>query len=72
MAGEAERANAYLDTIARMEPEIAMVDRDAALASISISLKRIADSLEKISSETNSYGEAGIQALVRAIVTGKM
>lgn len=36
----------YLDTIERMEPDLHMVDRDAALASIAISLKRIADALE--------------------------
>jgi hypothetical protein len=36
----------YLDTIARMEPEIAMVDTGGALASIAISLRRIADCLE--------------------------
>lgn len=38
--------NIYLETIARLEPEIAMVDRDAALASIGVSLRRIADSLD--------------------------
>ncbi len=42
---EAERVDAYLDTVRRMEPDIAMVDRDAALASIAISLKRIADAV---------------------------
>jgi hypothetical protein len=31
-----------------MEPDIAMVDHDAAMASIAISLKRIADVLERI------------------------
>jgi len=36
----------YINTISRMEPNITMVDRDAALASIAISLKRIADSVE--------------------------
>lgn len=35
----------YLNTLNRMEKDIAMVDRDAALASIAISLKRIADAL---------------------------
>ena len=48
MTGEQERVDAYLDTVKRMEPDIAMVDRDAALASIAISLKRIADVLEEI------------------------
>jgi hypothetical protein len=46
MTDESRRVDAYLDTIARLEPDIAMVDRDAALASIAISLKRIADALE--------------------------
>lgn len=40
------KLDAYQNTIARIEPEIAMIDRDAALASIAISLKRIADQLE--------------------------
>lgn len=40
--------NVYLDTIARLEPEIAMIDAGAYYASAAISLKRIADSLEKI------------------------
>jgi hypothetical protein len=42
---EAERAEAYLDTVNRMEPDITMLDEGAALASIAISLKRIADCL---------------------------
>lgn len=40
------RKDTYLGTIDHLEPEIAMVDRDAALASIAVSLKRIADCLE--------------------------
>jgi hypothetical protein len=50
MANEAESRNAavdgYLATLARMEPDLHMVDRDAALPSIAISLKRIADVAE--------------------------
>ncbi len=38
--------DAYLDTIHRMEPGITRVDAGAAAASISISLRRIADLLE--------------------------
>lgn len=45
MAGESERVDAYLDTIKRIEPDISMIDTGAALASIAISLKRIADAL---------------------------
>lgn len=66
MAGEKERVDSYLETIGRMEPEIAMVDRDAALASIAISLKRIADALN----EPNSFGETGTRAIAGAIVRG--
>lgn len=40
---EKERVDAYLNTIDRLEPDIAMIDHDAAMASIAISLKRIAD-----------------------------
>ena len=46
MAGEAERVEAYQNTLRRIEPDITMIDRDAALASIAISLKRIADIME--------------------------
>ena len=38
----------YLKTIDRLEPDIAMIDAAAGWASVAISLKRIADTLEKI------------------------
>lgn len=41
MAGEKERADAYLDTIDRIEPDIAPIDAAAFYASASISLRRI-------------------------------
>lgn len=63
MAGEKERVDAYLGTVGRMEPDIAMVDRDAALASIAVSLKRIADAMNS----PNDYGEVGSAALAGAI-----
>lgn len=47
MANEKGRIDAYLDTISRIEPDITMIDRDAALASIAISLKRLADQGDK-------------------------
>ena len=47
MTGKAPH-EVYSETIERMEPEITHVDRDAALASIAISLKRVADSLQTI------------------------
>lgn len=48
MTGEKERVDSYLATLARMEPDIAMIDASAFYASAAISLKRIADSLEQI------------------------
>lgn len=54
MGDESERVSAYLDTVGRMEPEIAMVDTGAALASIAISLRRLADLLQSAKEETAS------------------
>jgi hypothetical protein len=49
MSKEGEAALiSYMDTIKRLEPDIAMIDRDAALASIAISLKRLADAVDQI------------------------
>lgn len=41
-----DKRDYYQETIGRIEPEIATIDTGAALASISISLRRIADALE--------------------------
>lgn len=62
----------YTGTVNRMEPEIAMVDTGAALASIAISLKRIADSLEKLTGDAavNQYGESWPDALQNGIERG--
>lgn len=38
--------NVYLETIDRLEPDVAMIDAGAFYASAAISLKRIADALE--------------------------
>ncbi len=46
---ERERVDAYLETIARIEQNIAMIDEGTSAASISISLKRIADLMEAAS-----------------------
>jgi hypothetical protein len=47
LSGEKQRVEAYLDTVKRLEPDIAQIDLDSGIASIAISLKRIADALEK-------------------------
>jgi hypothetical protein len=61
-----DRVDAYLDTVSRLEPEIAQIDTGTALASISISLKRIADALNS----PNAYGEVGSAAIAGAIMRG--
>ena len=43
-----DQAQAYIQTVDRLEPDIHPVDRDGALASIAISLKRIADAFEAV------------------------
>jgi hypothetical protein len=42
-----DASNAYLNTVSRLEPDIAMMDTAACLPSIAISLKRIADALDR-------------------------
>lgn len=54
MATDQEKVDGYLATVARLEPELHMVDRDAALASIAISLKRIADALDPTAAQHRS------------------
>jgi len=43
-----DSAKIYLNVIDRLEPELTCVDKDASLASIAISLKRLADTLEEL------------------------
>ena len=45
---EKDRVDAYLATVERLEKDIAPVDRDGAVTSIAISLKRIAGTLDAI------------------------
>lgn len=45
---EKERVDAYMDTVRRLEPSIAQIDKGYFYASVAISLKRIADSLDEI------------------------
>lgn len=66
MSQEKEKVDAYLATIARFEPDIAMTDQDASLTSIAISLRRIADALNS----PNEYGEVGSAALAGSILRG--
>lgn len=58
MRTPSDSADVYLAVINRLEPEVTMIDRDAALASIAISLKRIADAL----SEPNAHMVRGVSS----------
>lgn len=44
---ESERVDAYLNTVGRLEPDIAPIDVSAFYASAAVSLKRIADVLSR-------------------------
>lgn len=63
---EADKVSPYHNTLIRMEPDLTMVAEGAALASIAISLKRIADALDS----PNEYGEVGSAAMAGAILRG--
>jgi hypothetical protein len=47
---------AYLHTVDRLEPAIHPIDAGAGWASVAISLKRIADSLERLEKVTTPQG----------------
>lgn len=55
----------YTNTIERLEPELHMIDTGAGIASIAISLKRIADALENLSENSDIVASllAGVQPL---------
>lgn len=63
MSAEQKRVDAYLHTVSQLEPDIHPVDQDAALTSIAVSLRRIADAMQS----PNEYGEVGSAALAGAI-----
>lgn len=70
---EQDRVDGYQGTVQRLEPEIHPIDAAAFYASAAISLKRIADSLEKMVGKGdgyNAYGEDFLPALTRAISDG--
>ena len=52
------KGDVYQGTVARLEANIVMVDRDAALASLAISTKRAADALERIAGWLDGNGPA--------------
>jgi hypothetical protein len=51
----------YMNTIERMEPNIAMVDAGTFYASAAISLKRIADTLDKINTNLDIVYQAVLE-----------
>lgn len=65
MPKSTDSLDAYIDTVNRLEPDITPIDTTAALASIAISLKRIADVLEN-----NESANQLEEAIIRAIDAG--
>lgn len=64
--------DAYRETIDRIEPDVAAIDASAFYASAAISLKRIADALEKLADDDrtqyrwNMISDTIYSAIVRA------
>ena len=61
------KGDVYQGTIARLEPNISMIDQGAALASIAISLRRIADAMEGVCSVTQESNPRRLLDLLEAI-----
>ena len=53
---EAERVKAYLETINRIEPDVAPLDQDGVLTSIAISLRNISLTLDAICKHMHMHG----------------
>lgn len=62
-----EAVNAYLEMLKRLEPDIVVVDDITAQVSIAVSLKRIADILEKQSRATDTGARTLLNAFAQAI-----
>lgn len=62
--------DAYLETVIRMEPNIAPVDESPVLTSIAISLKRIADTLERANLNGDLFANAIQDATYRGLAKG--
>lgn len=56
----------YLKTVERIEPDVVPIDTDGALASIAISLKRIADTLDGSALIADRIHDAIYNALVNS------
>ena len=68
MNAEAAEEYAYRGTLARIEPDIAPIDRAAADTSIAISLKLIADVLDRVEAKLTAPSLFEIAKAVQALV----
>ena len=68
MSAEADFLDLYAATIARVEPDIVTIDAGAANASIAISLKRIADVLDRVEAKLTAPALFEIAKAVKALV----
>lgn len=70
LSPEQRRVDGYQATVARFEPDIHRVDQDAAMTSIAISLKRIADVLCENATMREVHKDQLISGIERAIHYG--
>lgn len=63
---EGRRAAAYLNAVERLEPDLAMTDRDAYGTSAAISLKRTADAMERMAAVLDGFTRLGMIVLRKA------
>ena len=66
MSDALDPQNVYIGVIERLEPGLTAIDQDPALASIAISLKRIADTFER----ANFNGDVLANSIEGAIYRG--
>lgn len=65
-------ADAYLETVKRIEPDVHPIDADGAAASMSISQKRMADALERIALCLENPGQViTVDPTAPAILSGQ-
>ena len=63
-----DKVEAYMHTIGRLEPDITAIDVDAAAASAAISLRRIADGLDRLNARLTATGLAALIDELRPII----
>lgn len=68
MDNDARYGDGYTKTVERLEPEIHMIDTGSAAASMSISLKRIADNSDKLMALLTPTGAAAFMTAMEPFI----